>query len=204
MKKISKSKEDEMIALFLKEESNSKRFSESLDIILNDMNVDKNIISNYNINNNEENIIRKKVLSKYRGYENDINLFKNFPKDIDWYWVELNKEEIENIKYIDYDYWIELTNGSRYAKDSKENILTGKEIFGVSNQPFIDGYKYLKEGNEFDPIILLASKEDNSKMIVLEGHSRLTSINLALEVIDKIICLVGFTKEEQLMKWNKY
>ena len=41
-------------------------------------------------------------------------------------------------------------------------------------------------------------------MIVLEGHARLTAINLAIDFIPEITVLLGFAKEKELNKWNKY
>jgi hypothetical protein len=204
MKKLKKSSENEMIALFLKEELFSKRFSKKLLKVINRLNVDTNIISNYDLNNNNENEIRKEILKAYRGYGNNTEIFKDFPSNINWYWCELKIQDILNIKFIDYDYWTDLTNGTRYIKDSKENILNGKEIYGVSNKPFIDGANYIKEGNKFEPLILLASIKNNDEIIVLEGHSRLASMSLVLDYIDKIDALVGFVNEEDLYKWNKY
>lgn len=204
MKILSKSSEDEMVALFLQEELESKRFSKDLLKVIKNLNVNSKIISNYDLSKKNDNDIRKIILKLYRGYNDNKELFYNFPVNIDWYWCKLNKMDISKIKYIDYDYWIELSGGTRYATDSKNNILNGKEIFGVSNQLFIDGANYLKNGGIFPPIIILSSKEAHDEIIVLEGHSRLTSISLVIDQIKNIKALVGFVKKEELYKWNKY
>lgn len=133
MKILSKSSEDEMVALFLQEELESKRFSKDLLKVIKNLNVNSKIISNYDLSKKNDNDIRKIILKLYRGYNDNKELFYNFPVNIDWYWCKLNKMDISKIKYIDYDYWIELSGGTRYATDSKNNILNGKEIFGVSN-----------------------------------------------------------------------
>lgn len=204
MKILSKSSEYEMVALFLKEEISSKRFKNNLLTIINNFKVNINLIIDYNLNNKIENDIRKKILSEYRGYNKNKEIFKNFPKNIEWFWCEIDISDILNIKYINYDYWIELTNGTRYIKDSKENILKNKEIYGISNQSFLKGANFLKNGGIFEPLILLVSKENNNEIIVLEGHNRLASISLVLEKINKLKTLVGFVKRKDLFKWNKY
>lgn len=193
-----------MIALFLQEELESKRFSKDLLRVINDLNIPPEIISKYDLSNIADNNVRKLILKLYRGYGDNKEIFNNFPTNIEWYWCKLDKLDISKIKYIDYDYWIELTNGTRYIIDSKKNILMGKETFGVSNQPFIDGADYLKKGGIFPPIIILSSKESNNEMIVLEGHSRLASISLAFDYINTIDALIGFVKKEELYNWNKY
>jgi hypothetical protein len=204
MEIIRKSSEDEMIALFLHGEIKSKRFSKKLINIIKKLKLDLNIISNYDLNNETDNDSRRLILKLFRGYGNNKDLFNNFPTNINWYWTKLNKSDILKIKYIDYDYWVELTNGSRYVKDSSINILNGKEIFGVSNKAFIEGAEYLKNGGKFPPIIILSAIENNNEMIVLEGHSRLTSMNLVIDYVEDVEALIGFTNTDDLYKWNKY
>jgi hypothetical protein len=62
MEILDKSSEDEMIALFLFEEIKSKRWVNKIDEIIKKENIDKNIIFNPNLNNNDENRLRKLVL----------------------------------------------------------------------------------------------------------------------------------------------
>jgi hypothetical protein len=78
------------------------------------------------------------------------------------------------------------------------------EIFGVSNNGFIKLSEYIKNGNEIGPLIILAPYENKNNMIVLEGHVRLTAINLVIEYIKEIKVLLGFVNENILNKWDKY
>ena len=200
MKILGKSFENEMVSLFLYEEIKSERWVNKINEILKKENINKDIILNPNLNNNSENQSRKLVLKKFRGYNNK-ELFNNFPKKIDWNWVLLSKNDILKIKYITYDYWEELTNGTRLAKDSVKNNV---EIFGVSNSNFIKLSEYIKIGNKIDPLIILAPKDKKDNMIVLEGHARLTAINLVIEYITEIKVLIGFVDEKILNKWDRY
>ena len=203
MKILSKSSENEMVALFLYEEIKSERWVNQINKILKKENINKNIIFNPDLNDNEENRLREMVLKEFRGY-NDRKIFNNFPKNIDWNWAILDKNDILKIKYITYDYWEELTNGTRYAKDSVVNIKNNIEIFGVSNNNFIKLSEYIRNGNKIDPLIILAPIEKKDNMIVLEGHARLTAINLVIEYITEIKVLMGFAEENILNKWDKY
>jgi hypothetical protein len=203
MKILNKSSENEMIALFLNGEIKSKRWENKINEIIKKENINENIIINPNLNNNNENKLRKLVLKIFRGYNNK-EIFKNFPKKIDWNWAILDKNDILKIKYITYDYWEELTNGTRYAKDSVKNIRNNIEIFGVSNNNFIKLSEYIKYGNKIEPLIILAPVEKKDNMIILEGHARLTAINLVIEYITEIKVLIGFVEERILNKWDKY
>ena len=203
MKILNKSSENEMIALFLNGEIKSQRWENKINEIIKKENINENIIINPNLNNNNENKLRKLVLKIFRGYNNK-EIFKNFPKKIDWNWAILDKNDILKIKYITYDYWEELTNGTRYAKDSVKNIRNNIEIFGVSNNNFIKLSEYIKYGNKIEPLIILAPVEKKDNMIILEGHARLTAINLVMEYITEIKVLIGFVEERILNKWDKY
>jgi hypothetical protein len=203
MKVLGKSSENEMISLFISEEVKSARYKNNILEIINTEKIDKNIIDNPDLSNKADNKLRKLILKKFRGYDNK-GIFTNFPRKVDWNWVTLDKEDLLKIKYISYDYWEELSNGTRFAKDSVENIKNGVEVFGVSNRNFVTISEYIKQGNQLDPLIVMAPVENKQKMIVLEGHARLTGMNLAIKYITEIKVLMGFVKEKKLNKWNRY
>ena len=87
------------------------------------------------------------------------------------------------MKYIDYDYWVELSGGSRKAKDAAGNIRNGVEIFGVSNDGFLAGARALAGGSAFPPMIFVSDYEN---IIVLEATS-----GLLCTCSSRITCLAG-------------
>ncbi len=198
MKKIRNSSENEMILEFLKGELNSERFNKKLNDILKSLDIDCNIIVNGNINNREENILRLKIMREYRGYP-DKELFNNFPKIDDWFFVELSKEDINKIYYIDYDYWNELSNNTSSPLEAVKNINAGKEIYGVSNQPFIDGIKYL-DNNKFPPIILITCNDE--KYLIIEGHSRLTVYGFDPSKLEGTFAYIGHCSTTDMKKYD--
>ena len=170
MKIIRDASEEEMILEFLKGEINSIRFNNELFDALNEYHLNRDIIDNGDIFNSEENKKRLDVMKVFRGYP-DKELFNNFPKNIMWKYVELSKEDINNIYYINYDYWNELSNNTSSPIEAVKNIKKGIEIFDVSNKPFLDGVKLLKN-RPFPPVILLTCNDE--KYLIIEGHSRMT------------------------------
>jgi hypothetical protein len=60
--------------------------------------------------------------------------FEGLPLDVQWERAMLSKQELEQVKYIEYDYWVELSSGSRLPRDGARNILAGDEVFGISHQ----------------------------------------------------------------------
>ena len=125
-----------MILEFLKGKLNSKRFNGSLDNIINDLRLDSSIIFNGNIRNKKENLDRLNIMKKFRGYP-DNGLFENFPKISEWKYLELDEKDIDNIYYIDYDYWNELSNGTSKPVEAAKVINSGREIYNVSNHHFL-------------------------------------------------------------------
>lgn len=199
MKLLRNAKEAEMILEFLKGELNSKRFNEDLNNAINTLGLDSNIILNGNVNDNQENIDRLKIMKEFRGYP-DKDLFENFPKIEEWKYFELNEKDIDNIYYIDYDYWNELSNGTSKPVEAAKVIKSGKEIFEVSNQPILDGVEYNKT-NKFPPVILITCNDE--KYLIIEGHSRMTVYGFNPSKLNGTYAYIGYTTEEEMKKYDQ-
>ena len=198
MKLIRKTNEAEMILEFLKGELNSKRFNEDLNNAINELGLDSSIILNGNIEDEQENNDRLKIMKKFRGYP-DEELFERFPNIEEWKFLELNESDIDNIYYIDYDYWNELSNGTSKPVEAAKVIKSGKEIYEVSNQPFLDGVEYNKT-NKFPPVILITC--NNAKYLIIEGHSRMTVYGFNSNKLNGKYAYVGYTTEEEMKKYD--
>lgn len=200
MKYIRESSEDEMILEFLKGEIESERFQTQIMEILSTEREKLEIIKYGDLNNTTENLRRKEILRIFRGYGSNTELFENFPKISRWIFAECVEEDIDNIRYINYSYWNELSKNTSLPRIAAETIREDNEIYGVSNAGFISGVKYLKEGGIFPPVILLTA--DNHNFIILEGHSRMTVYGLAPSFLKGSGCYVGFCEEKELLRWN--
>ena len=198
MEVVRKSSENEMILEFLKGELNSNRFNSDLNDSLNKLNVDSNIISNGDLSNEDENSLRLKIMKKYRGYPDSL-LFENFPRILEWKLMKLDKEDINNIYYIDYDYWNVLSNDTSSPLEAVKNIMDGREIFDVSNKPFLDGVDYLKS-NSFPPVILITCND--KRYLIVEGHSRMTIYGFDPTKLDGIYAYVGYCSSRDMKKYD--
>lgn len=198
MKTIRISNENEMILEFLKGELNSNRFNEKLISILNELAYSSDIITNGDEGNQKENLLRLKIMEMYRGYLNK-ELFKNFPDIYEWKLVELSSEDIDNIYYIDYDYWNELSNNTSKPIEAAKNIKNGIEIFDVSNKPFLDGIEHL-ENKTFPPVILITC--NNEKFLIIEGHSRMTVYGFDPNKLQGTYAYIGYCTPEDMKKYD--
>lgn len=198
MKKIRISSENEMILEFLKGEITSVRFNEKLNNVLNELGYEKKLIVNGNLFDKEENEKRKKVLSKFRGYPNK-ELFHNFPCINKWEFVKFDEEDLDDIYYINYDYWNELSNNTSKPKEAAKVILSGKEIYEVSNEPFLKGAK-LVNNNLFPPVILITCNE--RKFLIIEGHSRMTIYGMKPQKFKGTYGFIGYCTKSEMNKYD--
>lgn len=198
MKLIRNATESEMILEFLRGELNSNRFNSDLNKVLKKLNIESNIITNGNILDSKENKLRLQIMKEYRGYP-DKELFYLFPKEIDWKYVKLSSEDLDNIFYIDYDYWNLLSSNTSKPSEAVKTIKNDIEIFDVSNQPFLDGVEYLKN-NSFPPVVLLTC--NGEKFLIIEGHSRMTIYAFLPSKLNNTYAYIGYCSEEEMKKYD--
>lgn len=199
MKKIRESSEAEMILEFLKGEINSKRFHKDLCNILSNMNLEETIINHGDITKEQENFQRLNIMKVFRGYPDD-ELFENFPKINQWEFAELKESDIDNIYYIDYDYWNELSNGTSKPVEAAKMIQSGKEIYEVSNQPFLDGVKYIRN-HRFPSVVLITCNRE--KYLIIEGHSRMTVYGFDPSKLNGTFAYIGYTTEKEMKQYDQ-
>lgn len=196
---LRSSSEDEMIAEFLKTEYHSERFSEQIKKIMKDLLLDDGIILSANLNNTGENAARKKLLGEFRGYGLNRELFENFPNEIEWSLCNFLSRDLNTIRYIDYSYWNELSQGTHSPLIAAQTILKGIEIYNQSNAGFINAAEFIKRGGKFARPILVTF--DFEHFVIVEGHLRITAFALASEHFNHIECFVGKCSSDALKKW---
>ncbi len=193
MKLLAQIPETVMVAAFLKAELYSERFAGDLKKVMNNLGVAEQLIASPDTQNDQENDLRAKTLGDYRGYEQNREIFTDFPDDLTWYNAALTRDEIGNLQYVDYSYWNELTDHTHLVKDAVKNIQQGKVVFDVSNERFLKLVDKIRNNeHNFEPIILWG-KDKHSPLTILEGHLRATAFGLAGdEAPESIPAVVGF------------
>ncbi len=200
MKILKQTTEDEVIAEFLRSEINSKRFGKRIVEALK--NKPKKIITNPNLENKGENQFRRNLFGEVRGFGRNKDLFENFPTDVKWFKAIIEKQELKKIKYIDYSYWNKLSNKTRLPTQATKNIKADVKIFGVSNRGFWEILSKIKKGKTF-PYMILVAKNKRSRLVVLEGHARLTAYFLEPKYIPKRMeVIAGYS--DKMDNWDFY
>jgi len=99
-----------MIAAFVRGELHSERFGAAVRAAMRRHRVRRRVVEQPDTTDPEQNAQRLAVLRDYRRYGLDNSLFDGFPyDDAVWSRVALARDEVLAIRYIDYDYWVELS-----------------------------------------------------------------------------------------------
>jgi len=122
--------------------------------------------------------VRLRLLTDHREYSTRAGLFDGFPDDVRWQWMAITPAELAGVRYVDYDYWVELSGGSRLAADAAPRIRAGVAPFGVSSDWALGMAREVARGARFPPLILVTTGPGGG-LVVLEGHARLTAYMLA-------------------------
>jgi len=190
MRLLRPTTEDDMIALFLKAEIVSERFGHRIVTQLEGAGESRAIVETPDITNPAENAYRRQLLNNYRAY-----VFEELPAHIVWYRALLAREEVAKVRYIDYDYWNELSSNTRLPLAATEAIRAGREIYGQSTEGFLHVAQALREGAHF-PELIVVGASPNAELTVYEGHLRLTAYMLAPECLpDELEVMAGFAPE---------
>jgi len=187
--------EDEMVAVFLQSEIASTRFDARILAILQRDGRDRRVIDRPNLDDAEENAYRALVLGEHRGYQRDADVFTGMPDDVRWFRARLTREELAQVRYIDYDYWTELSGGTRRVADGAARVRRRIKAFGVGNGAYWYLADALRAGATF-PEPILVGTDEQSPLVVLEGHVRLTAYLLRPEYLPATLpILVGLSPQ---------
>jgi hypothetical protein len=194
-----------MIAEFLRQEfASTDRYTEKISTCLQAERVSPDITLSADIANLDENAQRRRVFARYRGYGTDrASYLTGFPDHgVTWHWATLTPSELLNVRYIRYCYWTALSAGTRSPVVAAERIRQGIEVYGVSNQRFLDLTSLVAHGAVMPPLILV-SVPDPITFVVLEGHSRLTAYALdADRLASGIRVMIGIAPA--IARWDEY
>jgi len=136
--------EDEVLECFVLAERGSERYGETVRKLL------KRVGDN-----------PRAVLSAYRSWP-DQGLFGGFPPDVRWYRARLTRAEVLDIRYINWDWWLRITDGTR------------RPPVAAARQKPDAGDELIAGGAATNPE-LIAVRAPGSYLVLLEGHVRLTA-----------------------------
>lgn len=194
-----------MVATFLQHELESSRFGTTLRELLKREHVSLSVVAMPEVTDLVANEQRRDILRLHRGYGStgDDAYLSGFPTiDVSWEWWALAPAEILTVRYIDWDYWLELSDHTRLPTRAAARIAAGICIHGVNNDGFLAGADTLRSGGSFPPLILVSAGR-GERIVALEGHSRLTAYALAPESLPPALPVLLGTSSV-IASWSCY
>lgn len=113
--------------------------------------------------------------------------------EITWWWASLSGDELAEVRYIDWEYWLEVTNGTRRPSDFLRHLERepNEAIDAIASA--------IRAGDHPRPMILVDTGP-GTRLVVAEGHFRLTAYVLA--DVDRVEVILG--RSPVIADWPDY
>jgi hypothetical protein len=165
--------EAEVVASFLRGELDSPRYGARLLGFMCDDGVDASVLRKPNLADAGECAYRERLLDRHRGWLRREGLFAGLPRRIDWSRAALTPEEVLAIDYINWDWWLRLSGGTRRPLDAAARIRREEAADAIAE--WHQSIAARLQSDEPPPELVAVSPPDRSRLVLLEGHSRLTA-----------------------------
>lgn len=118
-------------------------------------------------------------------------LFAGFPDDVSWEQVALARDEVLGILYINWDWWLTVSNATRLATVAAE--VQGRD----------EGDRAIAMAAATNPELIVVSDWERSKLVLLEGHVRLTAYAAFPEYLpDELEAYLGTS--QRIGEWSEW
>jgi O-antigen/teichoic acid export membrane protein len=160
--------EPEVIAEFLRSEFHHPEFEEYRQEF-------EHVVENPSLENERENALRRALLFLRRGA-----MWRELPRDTQWYKVELSPLDLERIRFFPRAQWRRVANGSFYFTDMVDSLqLKWRES---PDDEFFQKLRRLsgpvRDGTA-SPTVLLIGVDSRSPLTILDGNHRMAAAMLA-------------------------
>jgi O-antigen/teichoic acid export membrane protein len=149
------------------------------------------LVSHPDFSNERENILRKALLYRRRG-----RLWRELPRDTQWWEVELTPPDVQRMRVFPRNQWLRY-GVPNFLLDETAERIRGR-ILSNSSDAFIDKLRSLslelKQDSVFSSVILITIDEA-TPITIIEGNHRMTAASLGMpdEVHRRFRYLCGFS-----------
>ena len=194
---------DEVVALWLSTEINSPRFGARLRALLQRDRRPLSIVESPRLTDPDACSYRMRLLGEFRGFglprQPEPNYIDGFAVDqLEWSRVRIGPEDVARMHFIDWDYWVEVTGGSRLAATLAARQLAAPDRVRDVDDPLL--MTYLTGGSI--PEVILVDAGADSRLVILEGHVRATVMAMAGERLPPLTAILG--RGQAAAEWDMY
>ena len=184
MKRLRHVSEAEVIAEFLKNEFYHEEFRP-------DRHQFEQVVLSPDLADERENAIRRALLFRRRGH-----MWRELPPDTEWWEVELDPEDMANIRVFPRAHWRKIAGETFLISDIVRRL--GKGHYDARTSAFISKIQALSHKLRTDKdnsAILLIGVNEELPLTILEGNHRLTAALLASPQLahERFRILCGFS-----------
>jgi len=181
--------EAEVVAEFLRGELESERWRAQLLALLDEDDADVAVVKRPDVDDPAESAYRARLLDRHRAWLRREGLFHGFPLRVEWQRAALSPDEVLGIFYIDWDWWLRLSGGTRRPLDAARRIRAGE------HEPIARGGGSTK--------LIAVTDPQGARLVCLEGHVRLTAYALYPEHLpDELEIFVGTAPD--MTGWSEF
>ncbi len=187
-----------MVAAFLRGELDSSRYGERLRGFLARDGRDHDVLRRPDLGDSDANEYRRGLLEENRAYERRDGLFGGFPRRVDWSRAVLSRDEVLDVLYINWDWWLRISDGTRRppvaARRIRDGLVPGCTV--EEHEPLAAALR----GTPPPAELIVATTPSHSPLVLVEGHFRLTAYALFPDYVpDELEVLVGVS--DQMAEW---
>jgi len=164
LRKIRRLDENEVISEFLKNEFYEREYDGLRTKLLD-------LVYSPDIEDARENTMRRALLYRRRG-----RMWRELPRDTEWWQVELTVDELERVRVFPRAHWLRLAHGSLYMSDIVERLQQFANE--KDDRPFLRKIRILKEKLQRpvpETSVLLIGVNEESPLTIIEGNHRMTA-----------------------------
>jgi hypothetical protein len=131
------------------------------------------------------------VEERKRQWRDRDGLFGGFPDDVAWERAALTRDEVLAILYINWDWWLRVSRGTRLASVAAE--VQGRD----------EGDRAIAAAVATNPELIVVTDPERSKLVLLEGHVRLTAYAAFPEYLpDELEAYLGISPH--IGEWSEW
>lgn len=193
-------RECDVVIAFLQAEISSSRYSDKciLPLLYHNRLSREVLIDHPDLGSESDNGVRRMLLQAYRGFGANTLLFRGFPADVVWRFVEIEPKDHQLLLFANEDSWKRISEGTRSVERLARRIARLEEVSDTADRVRAI-QQDLTDGKSMAPLILVEG--ENGTLVLVEGHSRATAY-VGLNWQRNISALLGFSAT--MHNWHYY